>query len=71
MPHQEGLPVVLSSPWHCFSKGLLWCSRSVALSIEELGPLPEGPLSLAKAGGCLLQAFMENRALRVKAEGTA
>lgn len=55
-----------SSLWHCFSRDLLWCSCSVAPSTEELGPLREGILSLAKVKGCLLQAFMENKALNGK-----
>lgn len=53
----------------CFPKDLLRCSCSLAMSIKELGPLPKGSLSLEKAVGCFLLAFMENKAFRVKAEG--
>lgn len=55
-----------------FSLALLFKGFAVvALSIEELGPLPKDTFSLAKAEGWLLRAFRENKALRVKAEGRA
>lgn len=46
---------------------LLWCSSSVPWEQR----VQSSVLSLEKAGECLLQAFMENKALRVKAEGRA
>lgn len=62
-----GTAVVLFSLWHCSSEDLVWCSSSVPWEQR----VQSSVLSLEKAGECLLQASMENKALRVKAEGRA
>lgn len=57
----------ISSLWHWFSEDFLWCSSSVPWEQRSSVLCP----FLGKAAECLLQAFMENKALRVKAEGRA